>query len=187
MKQLIIVNTKQKTMKIYDEKKLVKKINNILIGKNGASKRIYEGAKKTPKGKYNLGIALGKEDLKIKYPYLKIKESYHWVDDVNSKYYNNLVTTENIKTDYQYVKQIKEKDFKTSENLIKYDSYKYLINIEYNKNGKKITGIGRGSAIFIHCTSNKNYTLGCIAINEKDMLDLLNLLDKNKHPKIWIK
>ena len=137
--------------------------------------------------KIELGLEESKEDLKIKYPYLKIKESYHWVDDVNSKYYNNLVTTENIKTDYQYVKQIKEKDFKTSENLIKYDSYKYLINIEYNRKGKKINGIGRGSAIFIHCTSNKNYTLGCIAINEKDMLDLLNLLDKNKHPKIWIK
>ena len=61
------------------------------IGKNGITNDKREGDVKTPVGKYNLGIAFGTHD-EVKFSnYIKINENLHWVDDVNSKFYNQLV------------------------------------------------------------------------------------------------
>ena len=43
---------------------------------------------------------------------------------------------------------------------------------------------GKGSAIFIHTTENYKGTLGCIAIQKKDMLILLRLINRNSKIKI---
>ena len=61
------------------------------IGKNGITNDKREGDGKTPVGKYNLGIAFGTHD-EVKFSnYIKTNENLHWVDDVNSKLYNQLV------------------------------------------------------------------------------------------------
>ena len=58
----------------------------------------------------------------------------------------------------------------------------HILNmIEYNKKKKKKN---KGSAIFLHLTSNYQKTQGCVAIKEKDMLILLNLINKKTKIKI---
>ena len=191
-KQLIIVEIgKQNTMTIYENDKLIKQINHVEIGKNGASESIHESSIKTPLGIFNLGIAFGTHELKIDYPYIKINENLYWVDDVNSKYYNKLISlNETINTfNYPYIINANEKEFNSAEHLIDYPKqYEYAVYIEYNVNGEKYeNGVGKGSAIFLHCLGDKGYTGGCIAIPKEDMLFVLNFLNKNKKPQILIK
>ena len=190
--QLIVVEIGNiNTMKIYEDGNLIKEINHVEIGKNGASENIHESSIKTPLGHFNLGIAFGTHDLKINYPYIKINENLYWIDDVNSKYYNKLISLNNkINTyNYPYIINTDKKEFVSAEHLINYSKqYEYAVNIEYNINGEKYeNGIGKGSAIFLHCLGDKGYTGGCIAISKEDMLFVLNFLNRNKNPQILIK
>ena len=192
MNQLIIVEIGEKnTMKILEDDKLIKKIDHVEIGKNGISDYTYEGSMTTPLGLFNLGIAFGTHDLNIDYPYIKINKNMYWVDDTNSKYYNNLISlNENINTfNYPYIINTDKKQFLSAEHLIDYPKqYEYAIYIDYNVNGEKYeNGIGKGSAIFLHCLGNKGYTAGCVAIPKEEMLSILNFLNRNKNPKILIK
>ena len=190
--QLIVVEIGNiNTMKIYEDGNLIKEINHVEIGKNGASENIHESSIKTPLGHFNLGIAFGTHDLNINYPYIKISSNHYWVDDPNSKYYNNLVNlNEYINTfDYPYIVNTNQKEFLSAEHLIDYPKqYEYAVYIEYNVDGEKYEdGIGKGSAIFLHCLGDKGYTGGCVAIPKEDMLFILNFLDRNKHPQVLIK
>lgn len=190
--QLIVVEIGNiNTMKIYEDGNLIKEINHVEIGKNGASENIHESSIKTPLGHFNLGIAFGTHDLNINYPYIKINENLYWIDDVNSKYYNKLISLNNkINTyNYPYIINTDKKEFVSAEHLIDYPKqYEYAVNIEYNINGEKYeNGIGKGSAIFLHCLGDKGYTGGCIAISKEDMLFVLNFLNRNKKPQILIK
>ena len=190
--QLIVVEIGNiNTMKIYEDGNLIKEINHVEIGKNGASENIHESSIKTPLGHFNLGIAFGTHDLNINYPYIKINENLYWIDDVNSKYYNKLISLNNkINTyNYPYIINTDKKEFVSAEHLINYSKqYEYAVNIEYNVNGEKYeNGIGKGSAIFLHCLGEKGYTGGCIAISKENMLFVLNFLNRNKNPQILIK
>ena len=190
--QLIVVEIGNiNTMKIYEDGNLVKEINHVEIGKNGASENIHESSIKTPLGHFNLGIAFGTHDLNINYPYIKINENLYWIDDVNSKYYNKLISLNNkINTyNYPYIINTDKKEFVSAEHLINYSKqYEYAVNIEYNVNGETYeNGIGKGSAIFLHCLGDKGYTGGCIAISKENMLFILNFLNRNKKPQILIK
>ena len=190
--QLIIIEVgNTNIMKIYEENNLIKEINHVEIGKNGVSNHTYEGSVTTPLGKFNLGIAFGTYDLNINYPYIKISSNHYWVDDPNSKYYNNLVSlNEYINTfKYPYIVNTNQKEFSSAEHLIDYPKqYEYAIYIEYNVDGEKYDdGVGKGSAIFLHCLGDKGYTGGCVAIPKEEMLFILNFLDRNKHPQIIIK
>ena len=92
---------------------------------------------------------------------IKIKKNMGWCNDPTSKNYNSLI---NVKE-----KVKKEKMFRKDR---KYD---LVIVINYNLN-KPIPF--KGSAIFIHLTNNYYPTAGCIALNKKDMLILLKLINK---------
>lgn len=192
LNQTIIVELGNKNiMQIYENGKLIKQINHVEIGKNGASENIHETSVKTPLGTFNLGIAFGTHNLNINYPYIKTNENLYWVDDVNSKYYNKLVSlNETINTfNYPYIINTNKKEFNSAEHLIDYPKqYEYAVYIEYNVNGEKYeNGMGKGSAIFLHCLGDKGYTGGCVAIPKEDMLFVLKFLDRNKNPKIVIK
>ena len=141
------------------------------VGKKGITSKKIEGDFKTPKGSYSLGPVYYRKDRNLK-PITKlkliaIKRDMVWCDDVASKYYNKLI----------------KKNKKVShENLyIKSNSYDFLIPINYNTLRIKKN---KGSAIFIHLTKNYQGTMGCIALNKKDMLILLKLI--NKKSKIYI-
>ena len=133
------------------------------IGKNGVTTSKKEGDGKTPLGTFRIGLFLGthkekevKEKTKLKYK--QINKNMYWVDDSNSKYYNQLVDI--TKT---------EKDWNSAEHLIQYPiQYEYLIEIKTNPYNIPY----KGSAIFLHCTNNKP-TQGCIAIDKKQMEKLI--------------
>ena len=142
------------------------------IGKRGFSKNKREGDKKTPTGRFKLGNLYFRSD-RIKKPEtviksVPIKKNMGWCDDVKSKkFYNKLI---NIKNKIRH-ERLYRKDFK----------YDLFIPLSYNTNPVKI---GKGSAIFLHLTKNYKPTAGCIALQEKDFLILIKLL--NRKTKIYI-
>ena len=158
--------TIEKDTLLYDEFKF-----KCSIGKNGKTTKKIEGDNKTPKGLYTLGPLYYRKDrlpkLSTKLKKIEIMKNFGWCDDVKSKFYNKPIKT-NINVRHE----------KLYRNDKKYD---LLIPIEYNsKRPKK----NKGSAIFLHLTSNYKKTQGCIAIKEKDMLILLNLINKKTKIKI---
>ena len=134
------------------------------IGKNGITNDKKEGDGKTPIGKYNLGVAFGTHN-EVKFSnYIKINENLHWVDDVNSKFYNQLVDITKVR-----------KDWNSSEHLIEYPKqYEYAIEIKTNPQNVP----GKGSAIFLHCSVERP-TAGCIAIDAKYMKFLLDRIEND--------
>ena len=142
------------------------------IGKNGLSRRKIEGDKKTPIGTYTLGNLLYRKDRNpkplTKLKCIPIKKDMGWCDDIKSKkYYNKLMSIrKNLRHEKLY-----RRDYK----------YDFLVPINYNT---KNTKIGAGSAIFIHLTKKYNPTAGCIALQKKDFLILLKLINKDTKIRI---
>ena len=142
------------------------------IGKKGTTKKKIEGDKKTPSGTFSLGNLYYRKDRHTK-PVTKlkcvpIKKEMGWCDDIqNKKYYNRLIK---INKNIHH-----EKLFRRDK---KYD---FIIPIEYNTKKPKIP---KGSAIFIHLTNNFKPTLGCIALEKKDFLILVKLINKKTKIKI---
>ena len=162
MKIIII----EKDTLLYDEFKF-----KCSIGKNGKTTKKNEGDNKTPKGIYTLGPLYYRKDrlpkISTKLKKIEIMKNFGWCDDVKSKFYNKPIKT-NINVRHE----------KLYRNDKKYD---LLIPIEYNsKRPKK----NKGSAIFLHLTSNYKKTQGCVAIKKKDMLILLKLINKKTKIKI---
>ena len=158
--------TIEKDTLLYDEFKF-----KCSIGKNGKTTKKIEGDNKTPKGLYTLGPLYYRKDrlpkLSTKLKKIEIMKNFGWCDDVKSKFYNKPIKT-NINVRHE----------KLYRNDKKYD---LLIPIKYNtKKPKK----NKGSAIFLHLTNNYKKTQGCVAIKEKDMLILLNLINKKTKIKI---
>ena len=145
---------------------------NCCIGKKGLAKNKIEGDKKTPRGTFSLGNLYYRKDRNPK-PLTKLKcisitNKMAWCNDVRSKKYYNKLIKINKKLKY-------EKLFR--------DDYKYNYILPINYNTKK-TILGKGSAIFIHLTKNFKPTAGCIAIQKKDLLILLKLINKKTKIKI---
>jgi len=141
------------------------------IGKNGLTKYKKEGDLKTPKGTFKIEHLYYRKD-RVAKPITKlkcieIKKNIVWCDDIKSKKYNKLVKI--------------NKNF-SHEKLFRQDhKYDLLIPIKYNFD--KIIP-GKGSCIFLHLTKNYSPTAGCIALNKKDFLILLKLINKNTKIKI---
>jgi L,D-peptidoglycan transpeptidase YkuD (ErfK/YbiS/YcfS/YnhG family) len=143
------------------------------IGKNGLTSKKIEGDKKTPKGTFKIQhlyyrkerINLPKTKLKV----IQINPKMGWCDDTNKpNKYNKLI---NINKNIHHEKLFR-KDHK----------YDLLIPIKYNFD--KIVS-GKGSCIFIHITNNFKPTAGCIALQKKDFLILLKIINKNTKIKIY--
>lgn len=130
------------------------------IGENGIGKT-REGDKKTPKGMYGFTMAFGNgENPGSTIGYTQTDSSYYWVDDSNSAYYNQLVSTNNVACDWNSAEHISGISF-----------YKYVLAVNYNT----ACTPGVGSAIFFHCNSGKE-TSGCITIPENNMVQLMQNL-----------
>ena len=143
------------------------------IGKMGTTNSKKEGDLSTPKGLFKLGLLYYRKDriklAKYKIKNKVIKKNMGWCNDIKSKKYNR-----EIFFPFKY----------NAEKLYRSDKiYDILINIKYNYSP---TYKGKGSAIFLHL-ANKKYkaTEGCIAIQKKDFLKILPLVNNNT--KILIK
>ena len=143
------------------------------LGKSGINTSKKEGDLTTPKGKYKLGLLYYRKD-KITLPRCKIKKkvikkNMGWCDDIKSKKYNK-----EISFPFKY----------SAEKLYRIDNiYDILIHVKYNS--YPIIK-GKGSAIFLHlCNKKYKPTRGCIALEKKDFLKIIPLI--NKKTKILIK
>ena len=142
------------------------------IGKNGLSKSKVEGDKKTPIGMFELEKLYFREDrirkFKSNFKISKINKFMGWCDDTKSKkYYNKLIkVSKNLKHEKLF-----RKDYK----------YDLLIPIKYNFK-KRV--IGRGSCIFLHLTKDYKPTAGCIALNKKDFMVMLKIINNKTKIKI---
>jgi hypothetical protein len=137
------------------------------IGKSGIKKKITEGDKITPKGKFKLIKIYYRQDkikkIKCSIKKIKIKKNMGWCDDLKSNLYNQ---------------QIKLPTKFSHEKLYRNDRiYDLLVVLNYNT-GPIVKN--KGSAIFIHI-AKKNYkpTAGCIALKKSDLIKLLQVIKKN--------
>ena len=163
-------------MIIYLKNKYTLKIDDFYlkcsVGKKGITKKKKEGDKKTPKGTFQIENLYFRKD-RVKNPITKIKcieikKNMGWCDDIKyPKKYNKLIKISK-KINHE---KLKRKDHK----------YDLLIPIKYNFNKPKV---GLGSCIFIHLTNTYRPTAGCIALQKKDFLILLKLINKNTKIKI---
>lgn len=136
------------------------------IGKKGIGK-VREGDGRTPIGEFCFTKAFGiLESPDTELDYIQVDESYYWVDDANSTYYNRLVSTEEVEMDWQ-----------SAEHICEYGQvYHYVLSISYNEDC--VPGVG--SAIFLHCTAERpKATDGCIAVSEEALREILQVLEKD--------
>ena len=136
------------------------------IGKNGITKNKKEGDLKTPSGIFKIKkIFYRKDRIKIKTLLKKkyIKKNIGWCDDPVSKYYN---------------REIKFPFKDSAEKLWRKDNiYDLIIILNYNLNP---IVKNKGSAIFLHiCKKNYAPTKGCVAINKRDMKNLIVNIKNN--------
>ena len=141
------------------------------IGRNKLKKNKTEGDHSTPIGTYKLLNLYYRKDkiknIETKLNKIFIKKNLGWCDDVRSKFYNKpIIINKNIKHEKMFRQDTK---------------YDLVIILDYNF---KKPVFAKGSAIFIHITSNYKPTAGCIALNEKDLLILLKIISKNTFLKI---
>lgn len=127
------------------------------IGRNGIGKA-KEGDGKTPTGVYRFMFGFGNmSDPGCGLNYTQVDDSYYWVDDSDSAYYNQFVTTNEV-----------AKDWDSAEHIagVK-SSYNYVLALDYNVDCVP----EKGSAIFMHCTPTGG--AGCIAVSEDMMLEIM--------------
>ena len=136
-------------------------------GFNGVKKVILEADGCTPVGCFPFRFAYGiNEDPGSVMEYKQATPTAYMVDDVNSKYYNLWVDTE----DEGVVA-----DWKTAEHVIDFPtSYNYGLFIDNNPACDTTQG---SSVICIHCTSPRGFSPGCINIAEEHILTLVTELD----------
>ncbi len=134
------------------------------LGKNGIDKS-QEGDGRTPTGDYGMVMTFGiKDNPGTLIPYTKLTETMYLCGD--KEYYNQFID----------VSKIKHTCSSNSEHLIRYvPQYNYALFFDYNKENI----YNKGSAIFLHCLGSYPFTLGCISIAEKNLIIILQAVDKN--------
>ncbi len=136
------------------------------IGQNGLGKERL-GDKKTPAGFFTLDTAFGiMDDPGSVLPYHAVTEYDYWSGDAYC-HYNRMVS----------LRDEPALDTGASEHLIDMaPQYHYCLNIGYNPDGDP----DAGAAIFLHCMKpGKEYTSGCVAIPEEDMIEVLRHVGTN--------
>ncbi len=137
------------------------------IGKNGFSSNKVEGDGKSPTGKYTIGSAFGYQgNPGTKLNFKSSTSNDVWVDDSNSKYYNTWQKNDSA-----------NKDWNSAEDMT-HRLYNYGFVINYNTAQTP----GKGSAIFMHV--GNSYTLGCTAMNQSNLISIMQWIDPAKSPVV---
>jgi len=125
-----------------------------------------EGDGKSPIGIFALGNAFGYEPYEAKYPYNVMNEKYHCVDDIHSKWYNQIIDSTQVQKDYDSHEVMK----------FKANYYRYGIVVKHNPNNIP----SRGSCIFMHIKDIP--TTGCNAMSEDQIKEIIQWLDPIARP-----
>lgn len=150
----------------------------VVVGKNGLARNKKEGDGRTPIGEYSFGPAFGFAtglDFNIKSPYFPITKTTVCVDDVKSRYYNQIIDSSKVAKDsWHSGEQMREQ----------IPSYKWGLVVNYNYPNPKS---GAGSCIFMHVWKKPGHgTAGCIAMSEDNMKQLLSWIDVMKNPLLRV-
>lgn len=151
----------------------ISSIIKVSLGRNGliSSVEKKEGDGYTPDGVYDIKRAFGYDTFSTKLPYIQLTQNDYWIDDPASANYNQWVRHRPSAGSYEKMKR--------DDNL-----YKIGFVIEYNTES---SAAGKGSAIFAHIwRSHTSPTLGCVAMDEKNLAGLMKWLDPLKNPAIII-
>lgn len=139
------------------------------VGRSGVRTDKREGDGSTPGGLYGIGNAFYMHDTpETALDTFQITTDTYWVDDPNSKFYN------------QRVEGLENKDWDSAEHMIDYPVYRYGFVVEYNLTAE----YNAGSAIFFHIGDNP--TAGCIATEIETVKAYLAELDTARKPCILI-
>jgi L,D-peptidoglycan transpeptidase YkuD (ErfK/YbiS/YcfS/YnhG family) len=123
-----------------------------------------QNTNKTPLGIYRITYAMGiAENPGTIFPYTQIVEGMYWDLNDYSDNYNRLVYTD-PKGDREVLWKMGAQ-------------YNYVLNTSYNENQV----VGKGGAIFIHCSKNEP-TAGCVSMPEENMKALIKWVDPSKNP-----
>lgn len=132
-----------------------------------------EGDKKAPAGVFDLLFCFGYSGQRpsTKMRYLPITEETVAVDDPNSHWYGQVLQASTVaKPDWRHAEKMKLAD----------DRYKWGVVVNYNYFSARP---GAGSCIFLHVWKNQaTTTVGCTAMAEPVILDLIKWLDAGQHP-----
>jgi L,D-peptidoglycan transpeptidase YkuD (ErfK/YbiS/YcfS/YnhG family) len=133
-----------------------------------------EGDGCSPAGVFRIPYAFGyapSEAARLRLPYVHVTENIAGVDDVKSKYYNQVVDASTV-----------AKDWESNETMLRPDGlYRWGAFIAHNPRGEA----GRGSCIFFHLWSGPGLpTSGCTAMIEENVVALLAWLDPAKEPRL---
>ena len=163
----MLIKVKNKDTLIFDDF-----IFQCVVGKKGISSKKKEGDLFTPRGVFSLKTVFYRPDriqnIQTKLSLKKINRDMGWCNDPHSKKYNSLVKI--------------NKKFRHERLYRKDNKYDIFVIIDYNL--KKPIPF-KGSAIFLHLTKNFKSTAGCIAMDKRDLLILLKLVDKKTKIKIY--
>lgn len=134
-----------------------------------------EGDGKSPAGVFRLGEAFGfpaiEEMGELKIPYHPVSDYLECIDDMNSRYYTQLVERDKVDTvDWASSEQIQRSP----------NAYHYGVMVEHNTVD---TQKGAGSCIILHCVSvTGDSTAGCTTMSRAAMEKLLKWLDADDEP-----
>jgi len=135
----------------------------------------HEGDGKAPAGAFDLPRAFGyatAQDVKgVKLPYLQLTPEVVGVDDVKSKYYNQIIRMDQVPT----------KDWDSAETMRRTDGlYEWGVLVSHNT---AAPAPGAGSCIFLHIWRGPGKpTAGCTAMSKENMQKLLTWLDPQAKP-----
>lgn len=134
-----------------------------------------EGDGKSPAGVFYLSSVFGYSDIPdITMPFIPVSALIECIDDVNSRYYNQVVNRNDLPEGEQ-------PDWESSEKMSEYGIY-YEQGIIVDHNTSPIRR-GKGSCIFLHnWKTADDVTAGCTAMNPKHLTLLINWLDAPKKP-----
>jgi len=168
------------TLKVFNEEggKWVEVMRtNAYLGKNGLvdGKKRVSGHLQTPTGIWSIGSFVfglhSRAPAGTKMPYRPITKNSWW----------------SAQRDSTYNKWVERSARVQGEHLADADpQYEYAFNTGYNSLPNERV-LGRGTAIFIHCSEPPGnqlgkFTHGCIAISPKQMIRLFRILDPKRHP-----
>lgn len=137
-----------------------------------------EGDGRSPAGVFNLISVFGYKPAdqigNLKMPYIHITEMVECVDDVNSEYYNKIISRNKVE-------KAEHVDWQSSEKMSLAGVYYELgVVVDYNSDPIKKRA---GSCIFLHNWSNPNETsAGCTCMAPIKMRELVYWLDEARNP-----
>jgi D-alanyl-D-alanine dipeptidase len=139
-----------------------------------------EGDGRSPAGIFALGTAFGYApqplpDLKL--PYLPLTPSIECVDDVHSKYYNQVLDRSTVTPDWNSSEHMRD----TGE------SYRWGVVVDHNgtvaRRNDNTPEPGGGSCIFLHIWRSRDQgTVGCTAMAQSNLEEMMTWLDPQQEP-----